>query len=134
MALSSTFGTAAVALNGTTETIVASTPFIQYVPVGAPTTYQGMVVRGALNLNPGGGTFSARVRQGTTITGTLVGGVTSLVWNSGLGVASGSEFGFEVLDTSSSPATQYTVSLFGSGAGGFGTVSTYEVEIDPVIP
>lgn len=137
MALTSTFGTVPVAISGTAETIIGSTPFLTFVPGGAPSTYQGMVVRGVISgtLTTNSVGFTARVRQGTAITGTLVGGIGQLLQTGmGTGATVGFSFPFEVLDTSASPATQYTVSVLGSVAATAGAALNYEIETDPDIP
>jgi len=136
MALAGSYsGTATTAISGTTETAIATTPYLQYVPGN---TYAGMVIRGNLTLNPGinNTTVTARIRQGSaTTTGTQVqGGITwALGGTVGSALGAGVTFPFEVVDNSATPATQYCVNLFGSGSSN-GTVTSYEIEIDPIIP
>ena len=134
MALVGTYnGTATTAISGTTETLIAATPVFSFVPAN---TYTGMVIRGVVNFNPGinNTTATARIRQGTVSTGVLVEGITFALGgtvSSALGASVA--FPFEVVDNSATPATQYSLNMYGSGSSN-GTVTSYEIEIDPVIP
>lgn len=121
--------TNAVTVTTTSETAAVTSPAQGISP---PTASLGLVVRGNVNFTAGTGATAVtiRVRQGSGITGTLVGNALTVT------VAAGSSYdlAFDVVDTSPVPAQQYTVTVTQTAATGNGTVNQADIETDLVIP
>lgn len=111
----------------TAETPCATTPTIT-VPSGG--IYQGMVVRGNLNVNAGTATSVAiRARQGSGTAGTLVGSPLTVACIASVA----NDVSFQTLDTSAAGASTYTITLTVPVTSVNATVNTSFIEIDPVI-
>lgn len=128
MASESAVAFSAVATTAAAETLIATGPSIpEQNPVG-----QGVCVRGFLNITPGTATTAVviRVRQGTALTGTLVGLAQTHTVTAGAPVS----IPYEALDPTLNnlAGAQYTLSVQQTSGTAAGTVNYGTLGQSPV--